>query len=141
MRSADHPALAQPLSVWSPNRSNRHRNQTMSAAIQMKNQKDHRRTSPKSLVMASMARASSLIRVAATGVAQCGSERATSAHPYGVSPHDLRRSCCPGCWCTSRPGHPGRSGVVGAESALWNREDHGDNAIEIGYVDRVLRAL
>src|SRR6478609_11086745 len=55
MRSSAHPALPQPLSVWSPNRSNRHRNHTMSAAIQMKNQKDQRRTSPKSLVMASMA--------------------------------------------------------------------------------------
>src|SRR3954451_21809697 len=35
--------------------SKRHRNHTMSAAIQMKNQNDHRSTSPKSLVMASTA--------------------------------------------------------------------------------------
>src|SRR4051794_7346920 len=55
MSSTAQPALPQPLSVWSPNRSNRHRNHTISAAIQMKNQKDQRRTSPKSFVMASMA--------------------------------------------------------------------------------------
>src|SRR3954453_22085694 len=38
--------------------SNRHRNHTMMAAIQMKNQNDQRSTSPKSLVMASMGRPS-----------------------------------------------------------------------------------
>src|SRR3954462_10594273 len=48
------PAFAQPLSEWSPNRSNRQRNHTIRAAIQMKNQKLHRRTSPKSVVIASM---------------------------------------------------------------------------------------
>src|SRR6478735_5151021 len=55
MRTMAHPALPQPLRVWSPNRSNRHRNHTISAAIQMKNQKDQRRTSPKSVVIESIA--------------------------------------------------------------------------------------
>src|SRR4051794_23801208 len=50
------PALPQPLSVGSLNMSKRHRNHTMIAAIQMKNQKDQRSTSPKSFVMASMGR-------------------------------------------------------------------------------------
>src|SRR5215203_3432075 len=49
-----HPAFAQPLSVLSLNMSKRQRNHTMRAAIQMKNQKLHSRTSPKSLVIASI---------------------------------------------------------------------------------------
>jgi len=48
------PAFPQPLSSRSPNRSNRQRNHTISAAIQMKNQKLHRRTSQKSVVIESM---------------------------------------------------------------------------------------
>ena len=44
------PALAQPLSVWSLNMSNKQRNHTISAAIQMKNQKLHSRTSQKLVV-------------------------------------------------------------------------------------------
>src|SRR3954451_25288033 len=50
------PAMPQPLSVGSLNMSKTHRNHTMIAAIQMKNQKDQRSTSPKSFVMASMGR-------------------------------------------------------------------------------------
>ena len=50
------PALPQPLSVWSLNRSKRQRNHTISAAIQMKNQKLHRSTSQKSLIDESMAK-------------------------------------------------------------------------------------
>ena len=42
-----HPALPHPDRVWSPNMSKRQRNQIMSAAIQMKNQKLHSRTSQK----------------------------------------------------------------------------------------------
>jgi hypothetical protein len=49
-----HPAFAQPLSELSLNRSNRQRNHAISAAVQMKNQKLHKRTSPKSVVIASM---------------------------------------------------------------------------------------
>src|SRR3954470_7887765 len=49
-----HPAFAQPLIERSPNRSNRQRNQMKSALIQMKNQKLHSSTSPKSFVMLSM---------------------------------------------------------------------------------------
>src|SRR5215207_5878026 len=48
------PAFAQPLSELSLNRSNRHRIHAIRAAIQMKNQKLHKRTSPKSVVIASM---------------------------------------------------------------------------------------
>ena len=44
------PALAQPLSAWSLNKSNRQRNHTISAAIQMKNQKLQSRTSQKLFV-------------------------------------------------------------------------------------------
>src|SRR3954451_22161021 len=54
MSSSAQPALAQPLIELSPNRSKRQRNHTISAAIQMKNQKLHNRTSPKSVVIASM---------------------------------------------------------------------------------------
>ena len=50
----DQPALAQPLSSESLKRSKMQRNHTMMAAIQMKNQKLQRRTSPKLLVMESM---------------------------------------------------------------------------------------
>src|SRR4051794_3699903 len=49
-----HPALPQPLSVLSPNMSKMQRNHTVNAAIQMKNQKLHSRTSPKSVVIASI---------------------------------------------------------------------------------------
>ena len=41
------PALPHPDRVWSPNMSNRQRNHTMSAAIQMKNQKLQSRMSQK----------------------------------------------------------------------------------------------
>src|SRR6478609_5125328 len=58
MSSTAQPAFPQPLRVWSPNMSKRHRNHTMIAAIQMKNQKDQSSTSPKLLVIASMARPS-----------------------------------------------------------------------------------
>ena len=42
MSRSAQPAFAQPLSELSLNRSNRQRNHTISAAIQMKNQKLHR---------------------------------------------------------------------------------------------------
>ena len=48
------PALPHPLSELSPNRSNRQRNHTVRAAIQMKNQNVQSRTSPKLLVMSFM---------------------------------------------------------------------------------------
>ena len=54
MRRTAQPAFAQPLSELSPNMSKMQRNHTMIAAIQMKNQKLHRRTSQKSFVIASM---------------------------------------------------------------------------------------
>src|SRR6478672_8656029 len=48
------PALPQPLSELSRKRSRMQRNQTTSAAIQMKNQKLHSSTCPKLVVMESM---------------------------------------------------------------------------------------
>ena len=47
----DQPAFAQPLSVWSPNMSSKQRNHTISAAIQMKNQKLHSMISQKLVVV------------------------------------------------------------------------------------------
>src|SRR3954465_4693744 len=52
--STAQPALPHPLSSLSPNRSHRQRNQIISAEIQMKNQKLQSRTSPKSVVIASI---------------------------------------------------------------------------------------
>ena len=54
MSRSAQPAFPQPLSELSPNRSKRQRNHTISAAIQMKNQKLHSRTSQKSVVMSSI---------------------------------------------------------------------------------------
>src|SRR4051794_32798490 len=48
------PALAQPPRDLSRNRSKRQRNHTISAAIQMKNQKLHSRTCPKLVVIESI---------------------------------------------------------------------------------------
>src|ERR671913_384460 len=54
MSRTAQPAFAQPLSELSLNRSNRHRIHAIRAAIQMKNQKLHNRTSPKSVVIPSI---------------------------------------------------------------------------------------
>jgi hypothetical protein len=59
-RSA-HPAFAQPLRLRSLNMSNTQRNHTITAAIQMKIQKVHRRTSQKSFVIVSISH--SFVRV------------------------------------------------------------------------------
>src|SRR5690348_1159101 len=93
-----HPALAHPLSVWSPNMSKTQRNHTVNAAIQMKIQKLHRRTSPKSLVMESMSGVSRLDLGRAPR-----SQGAESGSPFASARGPL--------WQASRWAHPTPDGV------------------------------
>src|SRR4051812_19867130 len=104
MSRTAQPAFATPLNVWSLNRSNRQRNHTVSAAIQMKNQKLQRRTSPKSFVMLSMSFASH------------GLTDAVHKHPM------LRLRALWMCWLTRLPSPNGRP--VGRARAVLGLVSH-----------------
>src|SRR3954451_10091063 len=96
----DQPALPQPLSVWSPNMSSKQRNHTISAAIQIKNQKLHSMISQKFVVPI----ATPLLVFAGAWLAT------TRENPSGSAQH-LTRSCsrplmpeCPDRWHDASPG-------------------------------------
>src|SRR4051794_5582844 len=108
------PALASPLRVWSPNTSNKHRNHTVKAAIQMKNQKDQSRTSPKSLVMASMSCLSSERGRGGRKDWQSTRSSALTRTGWGVPAHVGSNVASAGAFSPLATGSCGRDGVAAA---------------------------
>src|SRR3954453_7067892 len=139
------PAFAQPLSELSLNRSNRQRNQTISAAIQMKNQKLHSRTSPKSVVIASITTpvSISVLHRRTTGVPR--SESTGGPAISSSAPDDL----CSGVLVAAAPGervdlerrsggdaHPGADGTAEPFEHLPLVEVRPAEPLDVGAVRR-----